>query len=610
MTEAIRHRGPDDGGIWTEGGVGLGSRRLAVIDLSPNGHQPMTNEDGSLVIVFNGEIYNFQSLRTDLQGRGHEFRSDTDTETLLHAYEDHGVDFLQSLRGMFALAIWDRRRNSLLIARDRLGKKPLYYRAGPEGFAFASEAKALLQDSSFSPRPDPFAIDAFMTLGCVPGHLSAFKELARLPPAHWLRLENGRITIERYWQLRYTPKSTLPEADACRQAGDLLSEAVRIRMISDVPIGAHLSGGVDSSLVVGLMSRHSSRPVKTFSIGFDDANYNELPYAKQVSKLFGTDHHELMVKPDAVAALPKMVWHYNEPFADSSALPSFYLCEMTRRSVTVALNGDGGDEVFLGYDRYRGALLAQKWKMMPGPARAAIAQWARRIKPGGQKSSRERIRRFAAALDLPAGYGYGAWMAVFDPAAKQAVYSEEFLATVGGSDPLESFDEAFASSDAANPAEQAAFADVSSYLPDDLLVKMDIASMAHSLEVRSPFLDHVVVEFAASLPLDLKIRGPVQKHVLRQLMRTSFPNELIERRKAGFAVPIEHWFKGELRDMAADVLLDARARSRGYFKPQAVQRLLDDHARGVARHQAKLWALLSLELWHRTFIDQPCPMTA
>lgn len=607
MTESIRHRGPDDGGTWTEGPVGLGSRRLAVIDLSPNGHQPMTNEDGSLVIVFNGEIYNFQSLRSDLQARGHQFRSETDTETILHAYEEHGVDCLTLLRGMFAFAIWDRRRNSLFIGRDRVGKKPLYYRAGRDGFAFASEPKALLQDRSFTPVADPCAIDAFMTFGCVPGEMSAFSGLSRLLPGHWLRLEEGRLTIEPYWKLRYMPKRTIREHEALEEATHLLSEAVRLRMISDVPIGAHLSGGIDSSFVVGMMSRHSSRPVRTFSIGFDDSEYSELAYAREVAALFRTEHHELVVKPDAVSILPKMVWHYNEPFADSSALPSFYLCEMTRASVTVALNGDGGDETFLGYDRYRAMVLSQLWTAVPPPARAVVAHIARGMKPGSQKSTGERLRRFAAGLDQNASRRYASWMTLFDLDAKDALYSPEFRSALRQSEPARAVTCPFDCSDAGNVAEKAAYADSKMYLPDDLLVKMDIASMAHSLEVRSPLLDHVVVEFAALLPVELKLRGSIQKYLLRRLMAREFPVHLLHRKKMGFAVPLDRWFRGELRDMTADILLDARARQRGYFKPETVSRLLDEHVRGIARHHTKLWALLTLELWHRTFIDQPCP---
>jgi asparagine synthase (glutamine-hydrolysing) len=607
MTDAIRHRGPDDSGVWIEGSVGLGTRRLAVIDLSPNGHQPMTNEDGSLVIAFNGEIYNFQSLRSELQARGHQFKSDTDTETILHAFEEHGIDCLQLLRGMFAFAIWDRRRKSLFIARDRLGKKPLYYRVGRDSFSFASEPKALLQDPSFKPSADPLAIDAFMTFGYVPGCMSAFTGLSRLPPAHWLRLESGRLTVERYWQLRYTPKSTLSEPEACAQADQLLSDAVRLRMISDVPIGAHLSGGIDSSLVVAMMSRHSSRPIRTFSIGFDDRAYSELPYARQVADLFGSEHHEFVVTASAASVLPKMVWHYNEPFADSSALPSFYLCEMTRTAVTVALNGDGGDETFLGYDRYRAAMLAQKWNALPRAARATLAEWARRVKAGPQKSSGERLRRFAAVLDQAPGRQYGAWMTLFDQQGKDALYSDEFRSAVAGADPLKAVDCAFSCTDAPTVAERAAYADSRTYLPDDLLVKMDIASMAHSLEVRSPLLDHVVVEFAASLPLELKLRGSIQKYLLRQIMRPVLPESVTRRRKMGFAVPLDRWFKGELHAMALDVLLDATARNRGYFRPEAVNRLLNEHERGIGRHHAKLWALLALELWHRMFLDQPCP---
>jgi asparagine synthase (glutamine-hydrolysing) len=596
--------------VWTEGPVGLGSRRLAVIDLSPKGHQPMTNEDGSLVIVFNGEIYNYQSLRTDLQARGHQFQSDTDTETILHAYEEYGAECVQLLRGMFAFAIWDRRAKSLFIARDRLGKKPLYYRFCRDGFSFASEPKALLQDASFRPSADPAAVDAFMTLGYVPGEMSAFKGLSRLLPGHRLRLLDGHLSIEPYWQLRYSPKSAITEGDACEQAAHLLAESVRLRMISDVPIGAHLSGGIDSSFVVGLMSQSSSRPVRTYSIGFDDPAYNELAYARQVAHLFGTEHHELVVKPDAAAVLPKMVWHYNEPYADSSALPSFYLCEMTRASVTVALNGDGGDETFLGYDRYRAMMLADRWRALPGSLRGVLARGARAVKPGAQKSTGERARRFAAGLDQPPSQRYGSWMTLFDTAAKDRLYTDEFRAAAAPLEPIRAVTGPFDTSDAANAAERAAYADSRSYLPDDLLVKMDIASMAHSLEVRSPLLDHVVVEFAASLPLDLKLRGPIQKYLLRTLMKGTFPDSLLRRKKMGFAVPIDRWFRGELQDFTADILLDTTARGRGYFKTDAVARLLDEHVRGVARHHAQLWALLSLELWHRTFIDRPCGSTS
>jgi asparagine synthase (glutamine-hydrolysing) len=610
MTESIRHRGPDDGGIWIEGPVGLGSRRLAVIDLSPKGHQPMTNEDGSLVIVFNGEIYNFQSLRADLAARGHQFRSDTDTETILHAYEEHGIDSLKLLRGMFAFAIWDRRRKSLFVGRDRLGKKPMYYRAGRESFSFASEPKALLQDRSFAAMANLNAIDAFLTLGYVPGEMSAFSGVSRLLPGHWMRLDGTGLTIEPYWKLRYTPKQAITKSEACAEATRVLDEAVRLRMISDVPIGAHLSGGIDSSFVVGMMSRHSSRPVRTFSIGFDDPDYSELVYARQVAEAFGTEHHELVVKPDTASILPKMVWHYNEPFADSSALPSFYLCQMTRTAVTVALNGDGGDETFLGYDRYRAMMLADRWSSVPPTARALVARTARAMKPGSQKSTTERARRFAAGLDQNPSQRYASWMTLFDRTAKEALYSDEFRSSVNIGESAAAITRSFDCSDATNVAERAAHTDSKTYLPDDLLVKMDIASMAHSLEVRSPLLDHVVVEFAASLPLELKLRGSIQKHLLRELMRKEFPPDVLRRKKMGFAVPIDRWFRGELHDMAADILLDGRARARGYFRSEAVSRLLNEHVRGVGRHPAKLWALLVLELWHRTFIDQRCPVSA
>jgi asparagine synthase (glutamine-hydrolysing) len=605
MTDVIRHRGPDDEGVWVEGPVGLGSRRLAIIDLSPRARQPLTNEDGTLHIVFNGEVYNFQSLRADLERRGHAFGSDGDAETVLHLYEEEGVECLERLRGMFAFALWDAPRRTLFLARDRLGKKPLVYHDDGRAFHFASEAKAILADPRVLREADPDAVHDYLAFGYVPSPDSAFRGFRKLPPAHYALVRDGAVSVHRYWSLRYGAKRREPEAALAEELDALLAESVRLRLISDVPLGALLSGGIDSSAVVAMMRRHVSGPVRTFSIGFDQPEYDELAYARDVARRFETEHHELVVKPDAAAVLPRLVWHYNEPFADSSALPSFYLCEMARGFVTVALNGDGGDESFAGYDRYLAAVLASGFDRVPGPVRRLGLRLAGLLPGGAPKSPGVRLRRFAEALALPPRRRYGRWITLFRPRDTAALYAAEFARRVGGRDPLDRLEAAYQASDAPSLVEAVMHADVQLYLPDDLLVKMDIASMANSLEVRSPLLDHRLVEFAASLPRSLKLRRLTQKYLLKRVMAGTLPDRVLRRRKMGFGVPIDHWFRHELREMAYDVLLDARARARGYFQPEAVRRYLDEHAQGRASHHARLWSLLFLELWHRTYIDSP-----
>jgi len=607
MLDTIRHRGPDDEGLWVNGHVGLGSRRLAIIDLSPRARQPMTNDDGSLHLVFNGEIYNFQALRADLERRGHRFRSDSDTETILRLYEDEGIKCLDRLWGMFALALWDARDGSLIVARDRLGKKPLFYHFNGEHLVFGSEPKTILQDPDVTAEADPSAIDHYLTYGYVPSPLSAFRGLRKLPPAHYLRLHEGALSVERYWTLRYSPKREEREDHLIEELGALLREAVRLRLIADVPVGALLSGGLDSSTVVALMRQVTSGRITTFSIGFEDADYDELRYAREVARRFDTDHHELVVRPNAVELLPRLVWHYNEPFADSSAVPSYAVCQMARRLVTVALNGDGGDESFLGYDRYQAARLGRLADALPRPLLAGVVHGASWLPHTDPKSRVHALRRFVEALGLERARRYARWMVVFDEETRRALCTPAFQSAVAGGTPLARLDALFASADGDGDAEAAASADVHLYLPDDLLVKMDIASMANSLELRSPFLDHRVVEFAAALPSRMKLRGTTQKYLVKALMRGVLPESILGRAKMGFAVPIDRWLRQELRQMTHDVLLDSRARQRGYFDPEGVRKLLEAHEAGQPRHR-QLWALLMLELWHRTFIDQPCPV--
>ncbi|MCI0635407.1 MAG: asparagine synthase C-terminal domain-containing protein, partial [Actinobacteria bacterium] len=443
-----------------------------------------------------------------------------------------------------------------------------------------------------------------LTYGYVPSPRSAFRGIRKLPPAHYALVRDGRVALERYWSLAYTPKRTEPEPVLVEELLSLLQEAVRLRVISDVPVGALLSGGMDSSTVVALMRGAIAGRLRTFSIGFDQPAYDELAYARRVATHFQTEHRELVVKPDAVSLL-RLAWHFDEPFGDSSALPTFLVCEMARELVTVALSGDGGDETFFGYDRYRAVVLADWYDRMPTPLRRAAMSAARALPAGRPKSHVYRIRRLAEVLGLPPVPRYARWLTVFDDGWKRALYTPEFGARVAGIDALDVLSETYRASAGLTFLEATAHADAQHYLPDDLLVKTDIASMAHSLELRSPFLDHRVVEFAAALPARLKLRGLTQKYLLKLAMRDVLPPAILRRPKMGFGVPIDRWFRHELREMTHDLLLDARARQRGYFRPEEVARYLDEHVRGEAYHHDRLWALLMLELWHRTFVDRP-----
>jgi len=605
MNAVQAHRGPDDAGIYCQGPVGLAHRRLSIIDLSPAGHQPMANEDGTVWIVFNGEIYNFLALRPDLEQRGHRFRSRTDTEVVLHLYEDHGVGCLEFLRGMFAFAIWDAPRRQLLLARDRLGKKPLCYHLDAEAFRFASEAKAILQDPAVEARPDPSAISQYLTYGYVPSPGSAFRGMHKLPPAHYLVCRDGRVQVARYWRLRRDCKLQRPEGEWCRDILTRLEEAVRLRLVSEVPLGAFLSGGIDSSAVVAMMSR-AAGAVKTFSIGFDEPEYDELRYARLVAERFGTEHHELVVRPDAAAILPKLAWHYDEPFGDSSAVPTYYVARMTRQYVTVALNGDAGDENFGGYDRYVASLLAASFDGWPGAGllRRAI-RWGLRLWPqGGRRTSLlVRGRRFLDGLTEAPERRYARWFCHFYGERKDELLTPEFRASLDGKDALDILLTAYRESDAADFMDATLGVDAALYLPDDLLVKVDTASMAHSLEARSPFLDHEFMEFAATIPSDLKVRGRTKKYILKRALADLLPAEILHRPKMGFGVPIDHWLRHDLREMAYDTLLAPRCLDRGYFRPETLRRLMDEHVRGRANWHYLLWTLLMLELWHRTYVD-------
>jgi asparagine synthase (glutamine-hydrolysing) len=603
MCDLIAHRGPDGSGVWTCGHAGLGHRRLAIIDLSDAGKQPMSTSDGQIWLTFNGEIYNFLELRSELEARGHRFHSQTDSEVILYAYREYGVDCINRLRGMFAFAIWDEPRRRLLVARDRLGKKPLFYTTDSDGIAFASEPKAFLADPSFSPTPNPVALSAYLTYQYVPAPMSAFTGVQKLPPAHYLLVEDGRVTVRRYWKLSYKTKRDLTEGEAVEELRARLREAVKIRLVSDVPLGAFLSGGIDSGAIVALMSELGAAPVRTFSIGFEEKEYDELEYARLVANRYGTRHQEFVVRPNALEILPRLVWHYNEPFADSSAIPTFILSELTRRYVTVALNGDAGDENFAGYERYRANVLASRYDEIPPLLRRPIDLVARMVPASGTSGSvMSKGKRFLEALGEGRERRYVRWMSHFQPLLKSELCQPEFQ-EVAGPDACEILLQSYADSDAPDFVDATLDVDVNNYLPDDLLVKVDIASMAHGLEARSPLLDHPLMEFAASLPSRLKMNGGIKKYILKEAVKPLLPREIIERPKMGFGVPLEHWFRDELKELAHDVLLSDSLRQRGYFHEPVIRRLLDEHTRGVRSWHYQLWNLLMFESWHRVFVD-------
>jgi asparagine synthase (glutamine-hydrolysing) len=596
-------------GVWADDDCALGQQRLAVIDLSEAAQAPLCNENGSVWVTFNGEIYNFQELRRQLQTAGHEFRSDSDTEVIVHAYEEWGTRSVERFRGMFALAVWDQKSRRLFLARDRVGKKPLFYGRAHGSFFFASEIQALLSIPDFPRDVDRTAVQSYLSWGYIPAPLTGFVGIHKLPPACWLTVDvrdKPEEKIQQYWSLPYVPKVNLAVKEASAQLREVLTEAVRLRLVSDVPLGAFLSGGIDSSIIVGLMAGLSSRPIKTFSIGFDDVEYNELDHARRVAERFGTEHHEHIVRPDALEVLPTLVKHYGEPFADSSALPTYYVSQITRTSVTVALNGDGGDESFAGYDRYWGNAAASRIGKVPG---LRFAAGLARVVPSskGLRDPFRRAERFLSVAGQPEAQRYAGWMSYFTSEDKQRLCTKDFLQQAAPSSTSEWFEKMFAASDAAHPVDAAMSVDVRSYLPYDLLVKVDIASMANSLEGRSPFLDHKVMEFAARLPMGMKLRGRSGKYLLKKTFADLLPTENVNRPKMGFGVPVGRWFRGPLKDLLQDALLSDSAADRGYFVRSEVSKLVTDHLSSRADHSAKLWSMLMLEMWHREVVDAPSP---
>ena len=605
MNKAIVHRGPDEDGFYVNENIGLAMRRLSIIDLA-GGQQPIYNADKTALIVFNGEIYNFQELRADLEKEGNQFQTNSDTEVIVHLYDKHGVDCVQFLRGMFALAIWDTRDKSLFLARDRVGKKPILYSHQPNGdLIFGSEFRALLEHPDISRSVDYEAIDSYMSYLCVPAPQTAFKQIRKLEPGHWLRWKDGEIKTQRYWSPDFSKKIKISQTEAEEETLRILREAVKLRLISEVPLGAFLSGGVDSSAVVALMAQESSTPVKTFSIGFEEQDFSELKYAKQVAEYIGAEYHEFIVKPDALEVLPILVEHYGEPYADSSAIPTFYVSKETRKFVTVALNGDGGDESFAGYERHAAMRLAENYHRLPAFVRKSLIETAVNLVPTSElKKSRVRdAKRFLQAASLPKVERYFRWMSTFNREAKKKLYTREFTETVEGQNPSRFLDEWFANANGSGILDATLLTDQMTYLPNDLLVKVDIASMANSLEARSPFLDHKVIEFAASLPENIKMKRFETKSLLKKVAAKLVPPEVIYRRKMGFGVPIGNWFRGEMKDFVREILLSEKCLKRGIAKPEMITRYVHEHTNSERDHAFQIWTLLMLELWFQRFID-------
>ena len=604
MCAALEHRGPDSRGLFHEPQVGLGIQRLRVVDLV-TGDQPIYSEDGSVVVVLNGEIYNFRELREELRARGHRFATEGDTEVIVHLYEEHGVDCVRHLHGMFAFAIWDKRRHRLLLARDRIGKKPLFYTIGQGGVCFSSELRSLMEDHDIPRVVDPRAVDCFLASGYVPSPLSIFKDVRKLPPAHTLVLEDGKVSIDRYWRLDFSRKLEVADPRELHEPiREHLSAATRRRMIADVPLGAFLSGGIDSSAVVGAMAQESSAPVKTFSIGFESEAFDELQYARQIAELFGTEHTEFVVRPDAIEIVPKIVRHYGEPFADPSAIPCFYLSELTRSQVTVALNGDGGDEAFGGYTRYVANRLGARLDRIPAPLRRAIAAQAGRLDGGDIASFSNKARRLMEGLPLGPLGRYEQYMARLDTAGRSRLYTDEFAAVVASSPDPEIIARAWRDASGDDVIDVMLEVESNTFLPGDLIPKIDIATMAYALEARSPLLDHQVLEFAASIPAELKVHGREKKWIFREALRGWIPDDILDRPKQGFTVPIGEWFRNDLRGMVRDVLLDPNTLDRGYFRPDTVRSMLDRQAAGADVENMPLWSLFMFELWHREFVDR------
>jgi asparagine synthase (glutamine-hydrolysing) len=595
MCQIIRHRGPDDQGVWVGDGMALGMRRLAIIDVM-GGQQPLFNEDQSVIIVFNGEIYNYRELRDELRKHGHLFSTESDTEVIVHAYEEYGDECVKCLRGMFAFALWDRKRHRLLAARDRFGKKPLNYYWDGQRLIFGSEIKSLLEAGV--PRTiNPLALDEYLVYRYVPTPNTLFKDIMKLPASHILIYEGGQIRTQRYWALPFTPTSQDDEVTAIERTHALLKDAVQVRLMSEVPLGAFLSGGIDSSIVVGLMSSMMSQPVKTFSIGFEEDDYNELPYARQIAKHFATDHHEFVVRPDLVSILPQLIWACDEPFADDSLLPTYYISKLAREHVTVVLTGDGGDEIFAGYLHYQ---YEHTLNRIPAFVRSFLAQ-SSKLLPDGLRG-KKRLEN----MGLDAAMRWLQSTMLFPFYTRSSLYTSDFFTHICDHDPYQRLKHHFGYASHLDITACQQYVDVRAYLADDILVKVDKASMFNSLEARTPLLDQHLAEYVSSLPSTLRMRNGLLKYLLKKVARDLVPSQVLTRPKQGFSTPLQYWFSRDLTGYAHDLLTSSRAQQRGIFEPQFIQSVLQSLTTSKTSNASKaVWALLCLELWFQIYIDEP-----
>jgi asparagine synthase (glutamine-hydrolysing) len=604
MTDTMIHRGPDDEGFYLSGPVGLGHRRLSIIDLG-GGHQPIANEDGTVWVVFNGEIYNFAELHNELVAKGHTFVTKSDTEVIVHLYEEIGEACFAKLRGMFAIAIWDGRQRKLVLARDRVGKKPLFYYYDGSRVAFASELKAILQVPDVPREIDPEAVADYFSFLYVPAPKSIFKRIRKILPGHYAVITEKGLRESEYWDISFARTEHHSESEWCEKILDSFREAVRLRLMSDVPLGAFLSGGVDSSSVVSLMAGLVHAPVTTCSIGFKEKAFNELDYANDVAKQFATDHHSQMVSPDAVGIVERLVWHYDEPFADSSAVPTYYVSQLARRHVTVALSGDGGDENFAGYRRYyfdrrenliRGVLPSGFRRPVFGALASVYpkADWAPRIFRG--KATLQNL----ACSPIEA---YFRSVSACQPELKGQLFHPDFERQLAGYDSMDLFRHYYSKSDAKDPLSRTQYVDIKTYLTDDILVKVDRATLAHSLEVRAPMLDHKFMELAASIPSSLKLRGTNGKYILKKSLEGILSKSLLYRSKMGFGVPIGEWFRTDLKDLAHSTILDRGLEP--WLSAHTVQQIWQEHQSGMRNRATELWTLLMFRLWERQFMAGP-----
>lgn len=603
MADIMDHRGPDQKGDFVDEGVSLGHSRLSIIDLSEKGKQPMKNEDGSLQIVFNGEIYNFKELRDILEKQGHRFFSNTDTEVIIHAYEEWGVECVKKLRGMFAFAIWDSRNKQFFLARDRVGIKPLYYYFNSGKFMFASEIKAILLNPEVKREVYHKSLYYFMGYEFVPTPFTLFKSIKKLPPAHTLIFKNNEIKFNKYWDLNFS-KENDNESVLTDQIYNLLQESVRLRLISDVPLGAFLSGGIDSSAIVGLMSQMTDEPVKTFTIGYEDESYSELNYARQVADHFGTDHKEIIIDPGSIEHFENAVWYLDEPMTDPSLIPAYLFCREARKDVTVCLSGEGGDEVFLGYDRFVASKMDSYYRIIPEIIRKnLISNIVGMLPPQQQKKGAINVvKRFIDGSDLPIDGWHMRWQYFSNKNDEKKLYKGPLGQMTNDINPFEYLNDYYMSCNLKDRVAREQYMEMKSFLVDNVLVKVDRMSMANALEVRVPYLDHRFLEFCATIPGSLKLKGLTTKYIFKKSMLKLLPKNIVYRKKQGFSFPIKNWLRNELKEYMADLLFNSDIIKEN-FDPTHLNKLVEQHLKGTHNHSHRLWALMNLEMWHKTFIQ-------